>query len=93
LAVLYLDNNPDFVDISVLLKELNIDIFLLEWDDERSGGFEPLRFLPKGNKVVQLGLVSTKHGRLEKKEEIIARIHEAAKYAPLEQLSIGPQCG
>jgi len=76
----------------VLFKELNIDQFLLEFDDERSGGFEPLRFLPKG-KHVTLGLISTKTGKLEDKQKVIERIREAAKYAPLEQLGIGPQCG
>ncbi|KAM0755491.1 UROD/MetE-like protein [Meredithblackwellia eburnea MCA 4105] len=77
----------------VLLSELEVDMYLLEYDDERSGGFEPLRFLPKGKKVVTLGLVSTKTGKLENKADVIARIREAAKYAPLEQLSVGPQCG
>jgi methionine synthase II (cobalamin-independent) len=94
----------------VLLKELNVDVYLLEYDDARwlsppfhpirtysttyrSGGFEPLRHLPKGNKVVTLGLVSSKTGVLEKKEDIIARIREAATFCPLEQLNVGPQCG
>lgn len=77
----------------ILLRELNVDMYLLEYDDERSGGFEPLRHLPKGHKTVTLGLISTKTGKLENKEEVIARIREAAKYAPLEQLSVGPQCG
>lgn len=78
----------------VLLKELNVDNYLLEFDDERSGGFEPLRFLPKdGKKRVTIGLVSTKTGELEDKQAIIARIREAAKFAPLEQLGMGPQCG
>ncbi|KAK4705062.1 5-methyltetrahydropteroyltriglutamate--homocysteine methyltransferase, partial [Phenoliferia sp. Uapishka_3] len=77
----------------VLLKELDVDMYLLEYDDSRSGGFEPLRHLPKGHKVVTLGLVSTKTGVLENKADVIARIREAAKFAPLEQLSVGPQCG
>ncbi|KAK4057995.1 hypothetical protein OIO90_000734 [Microbotryomycetes sp. JL221] len=77
----------------VLLKELNVDAYLLEYDDERSGGFEPLRHLPKGHKTVHLGLISTKVAELEDKQEVISRIREAAKYAPLEQLSLGPQCG
>lgn len=68
-------------------------MYLLEYDDARSGGFEPLRHLPKGPKVVTLGLISTKTGELENKDEVIARIREAVKYAPLEQLSVGPQCG
>ncbi len=76
----------------VLFKELNVDQFLLEFDDERSGGFEPLRFLPKG-KHVTLGLISTKTGKLEDKAKVIERIREAAKFAPLEQLGVGPQCG
>ncbi len=71
----------------VLLKELNVDNYLLEFDDERSGGFEPLRFLPRdGKKRVTLGLISTKKGELEDKKVVIERIREAAKYAPLEQL-------
>jgi 5-methyltetrahydropteroyltriglutamate--homocysteine methyltransferase len=78
----------------ILFGELEVDNFLLEWDDERSGGLEPLRFLPKdGKKRVVLGLVSTKTGKLEDKSKIIERIREAAKYAPLEQLGMGPQCG
>ena len=66
--------------------------FLLEYDDERSGGFEPLRFVPKG-KVVVLGLISTKTARIETVEELRRRIEEAAKYLPLEQLALSPQCG
>ena len=66
--------------------------FLLEYDDERSGGFEPLRFVPKG-KVVVLGLISTKRARVETVDELRARIEEAAKYLPLEQLALSPQCG
>ncbi len=78
----------------VLLQELNVDNYLLEFDDERSGGFEPLRFLPKdGKKRVTLGLISTKTGVLEDKAAVVKRVHEAAKYAPLEQLGVGPQCG
>jgi 5-methyltetrahydropteroyltriglutamate--homocysteine methyltransferase len=64
----------------------------LEFDNERSGGFEPLRFLPKG-KVVVLGLVSSKVPQLEDKAAIKARIQDAAKFAPLDQLSLSPQCG
>jgi 5-methyltetrahydropteroyltriglutamate--homocysteine methyltransferase len=66
--------------------------FLLEYDDERSGGFEPLRFVPKG-KVVVLGLITTKRGALESSDDLVRRIHEAAKYLPLEQLALSPQCG
>ncbi len=75
-----------------LFNELDVDGFFLEYDDERSGGFEPLRFVPKGKKVV-LGLVSTKHGALEDKDEIKRRIDEAARHIPLEQLCLSPQCG
>jgi 5-methyltetrahydropteroyltriglutamate--homocysteine methyltransferase len=82
----------DFV-AEALLNELQVDGFFMEWDDERSGGFEPLRFLPKGEKQVVLGLVTTKRGELESKDELKRRIEEAAKYAPLEQLCLSPQCG
>ena len=75
-----------------LLSEMNVDAYFLEYDDARSGGFAPLRFLPKG-KIVVLGLVTTKLGELEKKDDIKRRIDEAAKYAPLEQLALSPQCG
>ncbi len=76
-----------------LLNELDVDGFFMEWDDERSGGFEPLRFLPKGEKQVVLGLVTTKRGELESRDELLRRIEEAATYAPLEQLCLSPQCG
>jgi len=82
----------DFV-AEALLNELQVDGFFMEWDDERSGGFEPLRFLPKGEKQVVLGLVTTKKGELESKDELKRRIEEAAKHAPLEQLCLSPQCG
>jgi 5-methyltetrahydropteroyltriglutamate--homocysteine methyltransferase len=82
----------DFV-AEALLNELEVDGFFMEWDDERSGGFEPLRFLPKGEKHVVLGLVTTKRGELESKDELKRRIEEASKYAPLEQLCLSPQCG
>ena len=75
-----------------LLNELKHDRFLFEYDTPRAGGFEPLRFLPKG-KVVVLGLVSTKVPRLEKIDDLKRRIDEASRYAPLEQLAISPQCG
>jgi 5-methyltetrahydropteroyltriglutamate--homocysteine methyltransferase len=75
-----------------LLTEMNVDAYFLEYDDARSGDFRPLRFLPKG-KVVVLGLVTTKLGTLEKKDDLLRRIEEAAKYAPLEQLALSPQCG
>jgi 5-methyltetrahydropteroyltriglutamate--homocysteine methyltransferase len=82
----------DFV-AEALLNELEVDGFFMEWDDERSGGFEPLRFLPKGEKQVVLGLVTTKRGELEARDELLRRIEEAARYAPLEQLCLSPQCG
>jgi len=75
-----------------LFNQLNVDGYFLEFDDERSGGFEPLRFLPKGKKVV-LGLVTTKRPALENKDDLKRRIEQAAKYAPLDQLCLGPQCG
>ncbi len=76
----------------VLLNELQVDGFFMEFDDERSGGFEPLRFLPPG-KLVVLGLVTTKHGELEQKDELKRRIDEAAKFADIDQLCLSPQCG
>ena len=75
-----------------LVQKLNVDGFFLEYDDERSGGFEPLRFLPKG-KMAVLGLVTTKSGKLEARDELKRRIDQAAKFAPLEQLCLSPQCG
>ena len=75
-----------------LLNELKHDRFLFEYDTPRAGGFEPLRFLPKG-KIMVLGLVSTKVPRLETVDELKRRIDEAAQYVPLEQLAISPQCG
>ncbi len=76
----------------VLFNELEVDGYFLEYDDARSGDFKPLRFLPKGKTVV-LGLVTTKLGELESKDDIKRRIDEAAKYVPLEQLCLSPQCG
>jgi 5-methyltetrahydropteroyltriglutamate--homocysteine methyltransferase len=75
-----------------LFHELAVDRLLLEYDDERSGTFEPLRFVPKGKTVV-LGLVSSKRPALERKEELLRRVDEAAKFIPLEQLALSPQCG
>ncbi|HKF46425.1 MAG TPA: cobalamin-independent methionine synthase II family protein [Terracidiphilus sp.] len=72
--------------------ELEVDRFLLEYDDDRAGSFEPLRFVPKGKTVV-LGLVSSKRAALERKEDLLRRIDEAAKIIPLEQLAVSPQCG
>jgi 5-methyltetrahydropteroyltriglutamate--homocysteine methyltransferase len=76
-----------------LLGKVNYDGYFLEYDTERAGGFEPLRFLPKGNKIVVLGLVTSKSGTLEKKDDVRRRIDEAAKFAPLEQFCLSPQCG
>ena len=75
-----------------LLKEMNLDAYFMEYDDDRSGDFRPLRFLPKG-KIVVLGLVTTKFDTMEDKDALKRRIDEAAKYAPLEQLALSPQCG
>jgi 5-methyltetrahydropteroyltriglutamate--homocysteine methyltransferase len=76
----------------VLFNELDIDTYFLEYDDERSGGFEPLRFVPK-NKTVVLGLISSKVPALESKDEIKRRIEEASKFCDLDQLALSPQCG
>ena len=81
----------DFV-AEALFGELDVDGFFMEWDDERSGGFEPLRFVPKGKQVV-LGLVTTKHGELETKDELKRRIEEASRFVDVEQLCLSPQCG
>ena len=75
-----------------LFAEMNFDSYFLEYDDERSGDFKPLRHLPKGKTAV-LGLVTTKLGVLEDKSSIKRRVEEAARYAPLEQLALSPQCG
>lgn len=76
----------------VLFAKENVDAFFLEFDDNRSGGFEPLRYVPDGTKVV-LGLVTSKDPKIEDKETIKKRIYEAAEYVPLENLSLSPQCG
>jgi 5-methyltetrahydropteroyltriglutamate--homocysteine methyltransferase len=76
-----------------LLGRCNYDGYFLEYDTERAGGFEPLRHLPKGNKVVVLGLVTSKSGTLEKRDDVKRRIEEAAKFAPFEQFALSPQCG
>jgi len=75
-----------------LLAEMDLDAYFLEYDDDRSGDFRPLRYLPKGKTVV-LGLVTTKFGEMESKDALKRRIDEAAKYAPMEQLCLSPQCG
>jgi 5-methyltetrahydropteroyltriglutamate--homocysteine methyltransferase len=81
----------DFVADS-LFNKLDVDGFFCEWDDERSGGFEPLRYLPKGKHVV-LGVVTSKHGELESKDFIKSRVEEAAKYTDIDQLCLSAQCG
>jgi 5-methyltetrahydropteroyltriglutamate--homocysteine methyltransferase len=81
----------DFV-AEALFNDLDVDGFFMEWDDARSGGFEPLRFVPKG-KVVVLGLVTTKRGELEDRDMIKRRIEEATQYVDLDQLCLSPQCG
>ena len=81
----------DFV-AEALFNELQVDGFFMEWDDERSGGFAPLRFVPKGKQVV-LGLVTTKRGELEDKDAIKRRIEEASQYVDVDQLCLSPQCG
>jgi 5-methyltetrahydropteroyltriglutamate--homocysteine methyltransferase len=77
----------------ILLGGLNYDGYFLEYDSARAGGFEPLRFLPKGHKIVVLGLVTSKSGKLENKDAVKRRIEEATKYAALDQLALSPQCG
>ncbi len=81
----------DFV-AEVLFNELAVDGFFLEYDDARSGGFEPLRFVPK-DKIVVLGLVTTKRGELEDKDVLKRRIEEASRFVDMEQLCLSPQCG
>src|SRR4051794_18563963 len=81
----------DFV-AEALFNELDVDGFFMEWDDARSGGFEPLRFVPKG-KVVVLGLVTTKRGELETREVLERRIEAASRYVDVDQLCLSPQCG
>ena len=85
------EGSYDFV-AEALFNELEVDGFFMEWDDERSGGFEPLRFLPK-DKVVVLGLVTTKRGDLERKDDLKRRVEEASKFTDVEQLCLSPQCG
>ncbi len=76
----------------LLFNGIGVNGYFMEFDSERAGGFEPLRFVPKG-KIVVLGLVTSKSGRLESKDEIKRRIHQAAKYVNLDQLCLSPQCG
>jgi 5-methyltetrahydropteroyltriglutamate--homocysteine methyltransferase len=81
----------DFV-AEALFSSLDVDGFFLEYDDDRSGTFEPLRFVPPG-KMVVLGLVTTKRGELESKDSLKRRIDEASRFVPLDQLCLSPQCG
>jgi 5-methyltetrahydropteroyltriglutamate--homocysteine methyltransferase len=76
----------------VMFNTINVHGYFMEFDSERAGGFEPLRFVPKG-KLVVLGLVTSKTGKLEARDEIKRRIEEAAKFVPLDQLCLSPQCG
>ena len=76
----------------ILFNKINVHGYFMEYDDQRSGGFEPLRMLPKG-KLVVLGIVTTKSGKLESKDDLKRRIDQAAKFAPLDQLCISGQCG
>jgi 5-methyltetrahydropteroyltriglutamate--homocysteine methyltransferase len=85
------EGSYDFV-AEALFNELEVDGFFMEWDDERSGGFAPLRFVPDGKQVV-LGLVTTKRGELESKDAIKRRIEEASRYVDVDQLCLSPQCG
>ncbi|MES1247131.1 MAG: 5-methyltetrahydropteroyltriglutamate--homocysteine S-methyltransferase [Actinomycetota bacterium] len=85
------EGSYDFV-AEALFNELDVDGFFMEWDDERSGGFEPLRLLPKGKQVV-LGLVTTKRGALEDRELLLRRIDEASQFVDVDQLCLSPQCG
>jgi methionine synthase II (cobalamin-independent) len=77
----------------VLFNRIHVDGYFLEYDTSRAGGFEPLRFLPKGEKRLVLGLVSSKKPDLEDQEWLLRKIDQAAKFAPLEQLALSPQCG
>ena len=76
-----------------LFNLTDVDGFFLEYDDERSGGFEPLRYVPKGSKKIVLGLVTTKRGKIESKDEIKRRIEEASRFVDINQLCLSPQCG
>ena len=77
----------------VLFNQINSDAYFMEYDTDRAGGFEPLRFVPRGPKIVVLGIMTSKTGELESKDALKRRIEEAAKYLPLEQLALSPQCG
>ena len=76
----------------ILFNQMGVDAYFMEYDTERAGGFEPLRFLPKGKQVV-LGIMTSKTGALESKDQLKRRIDEAARFASLNQLCLSPQCG
>ncbi len=76
-----------------MVSATNYDGYFLEYDSDRAGGFEPLRFLPKGNKVVVVGVITSKFGELERKDDIKRRLEEASKFADINQLAVSPQCG
>jgi 5-methyltetrahydropteroyltriglutamate--homocysteine methyltransferase len=76
----------------ILFNDIGVDAYFMEYDTDRAGGFEPLRFVPKG-KMVVLGLVTSKSGELEAKDELKRRIDQAAKFVALDQLCLSPQCG
>ena len=76
----------------MLFNDIKVNGYFLEYDSERAGGFEPLRFLPKGKHVV-VGLITSKTGELEKRDDVLRRIEEASKYVSLDQLCLSPQCG
>jgi 5-methyltetrahydropteroyltriglutamate--homocysteine methyltransferase len=76
----------------ILFNTINVHAYFMEYDTDRAGGFEPLRFVPK-EKTVVLGLVTSKSGRLESKDDVRRRIEQAAKFVSLEQLCLSPQCG
>ena len=77
----------------ILFGQVNIDAYFLEYDNERSGGFEPLRFIKPGHQQVVLGLITTKNGELEDPEQVKARLQEASQYVSLDQICLSPQCG
>jgi 5-methyltetrahydropteroyltriglutamate--homocysteine methyltransferase len=77
----------------VLFNQIGVDGYFLEYDTDRAGGFEPLRFVPRGPKIVVLGLITSKTGELESQDDLKRRIEAASRYLPLEQLALSPQCG
>jgi 5-methyltetrahydropteroyltriglutamate--homocysteine methyltransferase len=77
----------------VLFNAIGVDAYFMEYDNDRAGGFEPLRLVPRGNKIVVLGLVTSKTGELESKDDLKRRLDVASKFLPLEQLALSPQCG